>query len=651
VTEAANLTSVMGLVCLSVLFPVPTEAASRFAKMPCPPERSAGLGAVECGVLTVPQDRARPGSPELRLVVVVLKASAPERRPDPVVFLSGGPGESALAAVDRWIQHPLRARRDIVLFDQRGTGMSGALCPELGREAFRTLARDLTADADVREQARLAGRCRQQILAGGHDPFAYSTRAAADDLDDLRQALGVTTWNLVAVSYGTRLALTAMQQHPGGIRSAVLFSPLGPESDFYGDFAGNFMHELERLSTDCQRDPACQRGMGGTTVKGLLLDLLAELGKRSWVVEIGPGDRFIVNSQDLLFIVNELVATSLRSILPAFLRDWRRGRLHSLRVLLELYSKAGVDMGLYYAVQCPEELALSSRGDSPPAAGHVELRSIGLVGAIHAACDGWIPATVDLRYGQPIDSAVPTLLLSGERDPRAPPRVAALVARHLSRGFLFELPGVGHDTMDDDAAARVAGLFVEDPLRRPDGSSLAVRGATKPIAGAVSRSGIRELGKKLRASRSLLWLAAPLLVTASTLILWPIGFLVGRRRRRAAPPKAAPPLPWCLHPMIARLSLGSASLLVWVFSVGLVAAVTRLLASQQVLLILVGLPAGDAWLFLLPKAIALLGFVGAAIGVASWRRARWSRWQRLHFTLALASLASFVAYLGAAQLF
>ncbi len=183
----------------------------------------------ECGYLFVPENRARAGSPMIRLHIAVFRSHAGFPALDPVVHLAGGPGSSSLAVADYVLGRGLDAvlaRRDLIFFDQRGTGSSIPRldCPE--REAITSLLlsgslSDEESQAAVQEAFR---RCRERLTAQGVDLSAYNSAASAADLNDLRLALGYETLNLYAVSYGTRLALTLMRDHPAAVRSAVLDS-------------------------------------------------------------------------------------------------------------------------------------------------------------------------------------------------------------------------------------------------------------------------------------------------------------------------------------------------------------------------------------------------------------------------------------------
>ena len=72
--------------------------------------------------------------------------------------------------------------------------------------------------------------CRDLLISQGFDLASYNPRANANDLEDLRRALGYGQWNLYGISYGTRTALETMRAYPQGIRSVVLDSPLPPSN-------------------------------------------------------------------------------------------------------------------------------------------------------------------------------------------------------------------------------------------------------------------------------------------------------------------------------------------------------------------------------------------------------------------------------------
>ncbi|NJK78907.1 MAG: alpha/beta hydrolase [Chloroflexaceae bacterium] len=95
----------------------------RFAVASCPfePESDA---TIECGYLVVPEDRTNADSPEIELAVAIIRSPDPAKAPDPILYLEGGPGGTALYTIDRWVQMGLASNRDVIVMDQRGTGFS-----------------------------------------------------------------------------------------------------------------------------------------------------------------------------------------------------------------------------------------------------------------------------------------------------------------------------------------------------------------------------------------------------------------------------------------------------------------------------------------------------------------------------------------------
>jgi len=177
---------------------------------------------IDCGYLTVPENRNDPEHGTIQLAVVILRSHNASPEPDPIVYLEGGPGGSAISGLDLWLESPLRDDRDLILLDQRGTGFSepSLLCvlPDneaavLDEQQINTLRDDFDKNNEY---------CNQQLQGRGVHLASYNTNENAADVADLRSALNIQTWNLYGISYGTRVALEVMRDHPQGIRSVIL---------------------------------------------------------------------------------------------------------------------------------------------------------------------------------------------------------------------------------------------------------------------------------------------------------------------------------------------------------------------------------------------------------------------------------------------
>lgn len=184
--------------------------------------------AVTCGFLEVPENRLDPTSRTIEIVVAIVEPEEPA--PDPVLLLPGGPGGAPLP---RWIdrfREWVPTDRTTIVFDPRGTGLSGgAMCPKLGVTYSEIAALDLSRDGARALQDGSQRACRNRLLRDGIDLNSYNSGTVAQDLVDLRKALGIEEWNIISVSYGVPFARETMRRDPAGIRSSVL--ALGPSPD------------------------------------------------------------------------------------------------------------------------------------------------------------------------------------------------------------------------------------------------------------------------------------------------------------------------------------------------------------------------------------------------------------------------------------
>ena len=211
----------------------------------------------ECGFLIVPENRDDPESRTLRLAVAILKSRSAEPQPDPVIYLHGGPGGSAIADASGWLDHPLRDDRDFILLDQRVTGFSEPeLCPELSKDDMTVMARDLSAEEATAERLALSLACRDELLSEGVDLASYNSDASSADLSDLRRVLGYDSWNVYGISYGTKLALTTMRNAPEGIRSVVLDSAYPPGVQAFDHRAAGVIVDPDKWVRQGQTEPS-----------------------------------------------------------------------------------------------------------------------------------------------------------------------------------------------------------------------------------------------------------------------------------------------------------------------------------------------------------------------------------------------------------
>ena len=267
-----------------------TPRGPSYEKTACPFRLPVGVSEgkdVECGYLVVPEDRADPQTRSIRLAVAIFRNPTKPVKPDPIVYLSGGPGGSALEfaylAYAQQVEPFFAAQRDIILFDQRGVGLSKPAldCPAASALDLQLLDPEKDGkvlspqeQADLMLQAMLA--CAKD-LSGAAKLSAYNSVANAADVNDLRLALGYDQVNLWGISYGTRLAVEVMRDYAQGVRSVVLDSVYPPDVDLVAEEPANTMRVFTTLFDGCAADKACNAAY--PDLRKTFFDLAAALTK------------------------------------------------------------------------------------------------------------------------------------------------------------------------------------------------------------------------------------------------------------------------------------------------------------------------------------------------------------------------------------
>jgi pimeloyl-ACP methyl ester carboxylesterase len=469
-----------------------------FEGAPCPFELPAGQvegETVECGYLIVPENRANPKTGNIRLSVAIFRHPEGTTHPDPIVYLEGGPGASPLEMI-RFsfdiVYPPLFATgRDIIIIDQRGVGTSEPAldCPEVVAQALELL--DFEIDGRQLNKKEIYSLSLESMLACGErlhqeaDLTAYNTAANAADVNDLRIALGYEQINLWSISYGTRLALEVMRDYPEGIRSVVLDSVYPPDADLYLETPANMDRSFNVLFDRCAADETCNQAYPNlrevfyTTAEKLNANPVSQeitnpLTGESYTALL-DGDTF------MLLIFRLLYDTSTIPLLPKITYDASQGSLEMIAQIrgLILMKLEAVSRGMYYSVLCHDENPFSTFETHqsvlegyPQLAGLFENAGTGKLG--YQVCESWETGQAGELENQPISSAIPALLMTGEFDPIAPPAWSKHAAETLENGYYFEYPTVGH------GASVVAGCpqemmiaFLNDPSQAPKNSCIA----------------------------------------------------------------------------------------------------------------------------------------------------------------------------------
>lgn len=461
--------------------PAASAAPLGFEHTPCASPVPTGENA-DCGYLTVPENRTQTNGRTIRLAVAVLKSSSAERKPDPIVYLDGGPGANTLqelASLDEALK-PLLADRDLIVFDQRGAGYSEPSldCPEITELNYVDLKQQFTVDQRVAQSVESVTRCHDRLLSKGIDPALATSAESAADVNDLRLALGYDQWNLYGVSYGTKLALTVMRDFPQGVRSVVLDSVYPLQADLYTASPEDFDRALKVLFDSCAADAACSKAY--PNLEAAFYETVRALNAKPVILALGGGysgrpveGAVIDGDWFAAFMFQSLYSTQLIPLLPRAIFDTRDQNWGLLTTMANGYLQDanGVSPGMYLSVQCGEELPFTTREAAIAAAdANPQLSTFSEYEAksIFASCDVWQAKAATGKENQAVTSDIPTLVLSGQFDPITPPAWGRMVAQDLNNSFFLEFPGIGHGVaFADECPSGIALAFLNDPQQRP----------------------------------------------------------------------------------------------------------------------------------------------------------------------------------------
>jgi len=445
-------------------------AAGQIAYAPC-----AASNDFACGQLAVPLDPsgATPGS--LTLSLRRHRAPVGEAR-TAIIALAGGPGQPALPLAEQFLEllGPVADTRDLIVFDQRGVGLSGPLACH----AFERPGR-------YSSLGTLVEACADQL---GPTRDLYTSADSVADIEAIRQAGGYEKLVLYGTSYGTKVAELYAEEHPDQVEALVLDSvvpPAGPDPLERATFAA-----IPRILRQICGRHACD-GITRDPVGDLahLLSIIRRRGLSGREIDgEGRPHTVRVSADDLLAL---LLAGDLSDLMRSqFVTDVRAALRGDHAPLARLIADASgeeeggdFDTPLYYATTCEEQDFPWNRAASPQTRlteGRNALLSLpSSTFAPFAAADAIdlsdIPGCASWPFSAPFPASpnaplpdVPTLILSGADDLRTPTAGAREVAAEIPDSHLLVVPYTGHSVLGSEhagcAEAALQAIFAGEPV-------------------------------------------------------------------------------------------------------------------------------------------------------------------------------------------
>ena len=406
---------------------------------------------IDCGTMVVEETRGAKTSRVVELPVVIVHATAMNKKPDPVIFLHGGPGGAVVDGVSNRLRRSpalITPDRDWIFFDQRGTGLSK---PSLDCGDAPLSDAGVTSEAGVAELQA----CGKRLQAQGIDLSQYNSAVIVKDIRDLRQALGIKAYNIYSGSYGTRVAMAVMQHDPADLRAVVLNSTWPPEASATGPLGPLVSRNVRRVLGYCARDRVCNAKFPG--LEGRLDARLT-----AWLATPVVKDGKTYTADEMAaFLLDEIYADRGARRLPLTIDEVLKGDYRRLDDFIKV--QAGYSEGQFFTTLCREEFPFESPAKVEDGGGKDPIAAAVARDArrFFPVCDAFPTGTPDPVENRPLTSDIPALMLSADIDAGCPAELSDAAVKRLSHGKNYFFPNRMHTIQGSECAHKLVAEFLQ----------------------------------------------------------------------------------------------------------------------------------------------------------------------------------------------
>jgi serine/threonine protein kinase/streptogramin lyase/pimeloyl-ACP methyl ester carboxylesterase len=464
---------------------------SKLVKALCPDEVPVN-DPTTCWTLSVPERHTDPGGRRIQLWVERIKTpQGVTAAPDPVVVIGNNLGLHA----DYGGAQPLpsRTHRETINLELRGTGLSNPKlgCPEIERLPTSWYALRLRDGGRTQFLAAVKA-CHDRLVEQGVDLGAYNITEAAEDVEDLRRAIGVERWNLRALGYSSRVAFEVVRNFPSGIRAAWLDSPEYPGTDYFGAAAKETAEAVAALDEACGADATCHRRFPDLTKR--LEQAVTSLNQQPVTVTVKDA-ALTKNKPVHVLIDGDLVARFVRQdvstaaqvpLLPGHIYAAAARRFSDVpdglagNLLNSLKGCKGygfpcqfpVDYtaGVAFSMLCHDEAPFTDRAALPTSGPFAE--AYGKPPYLDA-CQVWDVGTAGRVTRAVVKTSIPVLIFNGQFDAYYAPSLATEGAKSLRRSFVYVARGLAYNVLGTTCPLDIRNAWINNPTTAPDVSCLA----------------------------------------------------------------------------------------------------------------------------------------------------------------------------------
>ena len=369
--------------------------------------------------------------------------------------------------------------RDLILFEQRGTqyAQPSLDCPEWANAVYESNLPNFDATKTASLFQKAAQQCNEKLRKNGIDLNQYTTNQIAADINDLINVLGIEDYNLLTMSYSTKIGQVLIRDYPDKIKSVVMDSPLPLEVNYDEESVKNLLESLDKLLSDCEINSDCNDAF--PNIKDRFLKYLEEKTKKPLEIKVenpknGEPETFYLKGKDLINVFTSASTGSVPNI-PLEINKILNNDLSSVKRQLQyLFQEPGngIGKGMRLSVWCAEENPFNSQEKITIETNkYPEVKGLSPTVFDNEICKIWSVKEVAEIENKAVSSDIPVLLISGEYDEFTPVKWAETMTNNLTNSYHLIFKGWKHgptSNWSNPCGMQAANDFFNDPTMKPN---------------------------------------------------------------------------------------------------------------------------------------------------------------------------------------
>jgi pimeloyl-ACP methyl ester carboxylesterase len=418
----------------------------------------------KCGYLIVPENRTNKQSKLIKLPYIYVQNKNPNKKKDPVLFTTGGPGGSSLNSVESIHYFEFIKDRDFIAFEQRGTkyALPCLECEEVYTAIKAAYTNNLSKDSLVNIAVT---KCRQRLLANGIDITGYNTTESTEDIEDLRKLLNIDSLNLIGMSYSGGLMLNVLRKYPAHIRALVLDSPLPLTINIDEDELANFNEALHLVFYELNNlllEEKLKRYLLSIEKKKLTTEYADTLTKKIYKINYGR--------KEILDIIGSKIGNEDdRNTFPGFIKDLVEGK-HKIFIneyFANILNDNSNYSGMRLSVYCSDKMAYADRdiaaqqSDIYPFTKNYNPNDVSF-----SMCKCWQVPAINADNKKAFYSSIPILLGAGNFDAACRPVYNDILHHYFPKSQRLLFYKKGHVPLISLEGNQIIADFLNNPYKK-----------------------------------------------------------------------------------------------------------------------------------------------------------------------------------------